>query len=226
MILEVLYNVCVILFGVSAATTIIHNVSIRNRLERTGYSVDGSKVSLMEKILYFIQDYTFLLVPFYNFKKAVWQNVFKKNTLNYEEERKAKYKQRRMLFEKNETNVVTTKETDKNDAKSTSSSNLNTKTVTNIKDKNETKEKTFSSLEDEYNYYNAQYLKQKKEYLEVKDDTSVPYKIRYLMYMKASETLNYCKLLKSKIEEEKIYEKMSENERLLYRTRHLSSDNK
>lgn len=95
-----------IMFGVSVTASLLNNYSLKNRLKRVGYVVNGSKLSLIERITYFIQDYAYLIVPWYNIKKSLFKNLFKKGILEYENERKNKFKERRMLYQINDDNTL------------------------------------------------------------------------------------------------------------------------
>ena len=64
-----LWNICSVLFLASGACEGLKEYTFRKRLEREGYEIDDNR-STTEKVLGFIRNYAYLLVPGYNIYKA------------------------------------------------------------------------------------------------------------------------------------------------------------
>lgn len=96
-VMGVIVEVLIGIFGVSALAAFLNNKAIKDRIERNGEYIDYTDSSVTERITYFLQDYAYLLVPIYNFKKSVIDNFFKKTAKTYEDERRAKYVERKLI---------------------------------------------------------------------------------------------------------------------------------
>ncbi len=83
----------------STVLTAINNAATDSRIRRKGFGIDKSKAKFIEKLSYFIQDYAFLIVPFYNIKKGIFDNFFKTTPAKYEDDRISKLRQRGLLTE-------------------------------------------------------------------------------------------------------------------------------
>ena len=64
-----LWNICSVLFLASGACEGLKEYTFRKRLEREGYEIDDNR-STTEKVLEFIRNYAYLLVPGYNIYRA------------------------------------------------------------------------------------------------------------------------------------------------------------
>lgn len=64
-----LWNICSVLFLASGACEGLKEYTFRKRLEREGYEIDDNR-STTEKVLGFIRNYAYLLVPVYNIYRA------------------------------------------------------------------------------------------------------------------------------------------------------------
>ena len=64
-----LWNICSVLFLASGACEGLKEYTFRKRLEREGYEIDDKR-STTEKVLGFIRNYAYLLVPVYNIYRA------------------------------------------------------------------------------------------------------------------------------------------------------------
>ena len=173
--LSVVVKILMAIFGISSVAAFLNNKAVKDRIERNGYKVDYTNSSFVEMITYFLQDYGYLLIPFYNLKKAVFTNLFKTSTTDYEKERFEKYSQRKVIYPvengKIKINKVTKNEEDSEDLSITPKGTIKINSVTKnekptegirILPKEENADKSipkpkrvsdsFKSLEEEYDY--------------------------------------------------------------------------
>ena len=224
-IMSVIAKILFVIFGISATAAFLNNKTVKDRIERGGEIIDYSDSSIIERITYFLQDYAYLLVPIYNFKKAVIDNFFKKGASSYEQERRNKYAERKLIrsLKDGESKKVTHKfklfkEEEKEEKKVTSKEEkkVTSKEEKVVKEKvpsrvatiesNESEikapkkdEEKFKSLDEEYSYYKNLFIEKKNEYLKAEDEMKLSYSQRENMYNELLSTQAHLKSLEKRV---------------------------
>jgi len=90
-------GLCLASIGISTLVTALSEKAAKDTISRNGKEVDFYGTSFPEKINYFLTDYAFIIIPFYNLYKSIYLNKIKKTPSEYVSEREAVYNTRGLL---------------------------------------------------------------------------------------------------------------------------------